>query len=103
MFISFKEFVFFDNFCPLYPSWVGPGAATGYLKETFDYATKNLHKVHFRLVEDNLAKLLNPLLDSSAFNQQWLITRIKVPDQPFIITASSKSVMRLALTVQQHW
>jgi hypothetical protein len=43
------EFVFFDKFCPVYPDWVGPGAATGYLKESWDPATeKMLTKVHFQ-------------------------------------------------------
>merc|ERR1711937_538798 len=44
------EFVFFDAFCPKYPSWVSPNPATTsgeYLKEKWD-GTSSLHAVHFR-------------------------------------------------------
>merc|ERR1712176_924376 len=43
------EFVFFDDFCPLYPSWVGPNPAGtgGYLNEEWGGAS-SLHAVHFR-------------------------------------------------------
>merc|ERR1740123_2079652 len=43
------EFVFFDDFCPLYPSWVGPNPASvgGYLNEAWEGAS-SLHAVHFR-------------------------------------------------------
>jgi len=43
------EFVFFDDFCPLYPSWVGPNpvGTGGYLNEEWGGAS-SLHAVHFR-------------------------------------------------------
>ena len=48
----FKEFEFWDAFCPKY-NWVAPesGATTGkgYLKTTWDRAT-SIHAINFRLV-----------------------------------------------------
>ena len=44
-----KEFVFFDDFCPIFPSWVGPNPSAAYLKESWD-KTSSLHAIHFRYV-----------------------------------------------------
>lgn len=52
------NFVFWDEFCSKYPTWVGPNPAStanGYLKETWEGAS-SLHAVHFRQFGFNSAQ-----------------------------------------------
>ena len=42
-----QDFVFFENFCPKYPAFVGPGHKNGYLKEEYEHK-HSLHAVNFR-------------------------------------------------------
>ena len=109
-FTCFKEFVFFDNFCPKYPDWVAPNPPhasgdatkqTGYLKETWDKKT-SLHKVHFRFVDfgeftrkQDIYK--SKFSDNSASNHHKLtMPQVLHPQVQtvFTITALSKSATK---------
>lgn len=89
------QFVFFDEFCPLYPDWVAPNGAAGYLKETWDRAS-SLHAVHFR--QFGFANKQAQYLANSANHEIYYHCFVKVCDKAAKTTCSTTTLSGTANT-----